>query len=125
MISAISQQLVSISLSLGSGYSNIINLFEIISGNNLLLFVWITFMQAIKKKLGLYIAIYLKPGIRILEHISEDSKTIETLCKIESSAKLNSSAINIFPSSNSLYNGPLTDLGIPCFSVKVPYKSLT
>ena len=62
-------------------------------------------MQAIKKKLGLYIAIYLKPGIRILEHISEDSKTIETLCKIESSAKLNSSAINIFPSSNSYIMG--------------------
>ena len=52
-----------------------------------------------KKKLGLYLAIAPGPGIRIFEPLSDDSKTIETHCKIESSAKLNSSAIKKSPSS--------------------------
>ena len=66
-----------------------------------------------KKKFLLYFIFEPIPGIKKKEFSSLFSKAIERVCRIVFSAKLNSSAINIFPCFKAKVKGPSIITGNP------------
>ena len=64
----------------------------------------------------------LIPGINIFEEVFLVSKRLLKLCIIDSSAKLNSSAIKMNPFLIALYRGPSTIFVFPPSNANVPYK---